>query len=70
MAREHMCAYGNCSDTDTPVTVSNNTAGRRDRYCSWLHAALGCLGNETNLGRRGLAANIRAEAEKMIEANG
>ena len=39
---QHMCQYGNCQETDTPILLSiNNTDPQgRIRFCSLIHAAL------------------------------
>ena len=38
MAREHMCEYGNCQETETPIVVSvKEEGGERKRFCSFTH---------------------------------
>lgn len=41
MAREYMCDYGNCEETNVSVTVTY--AGKRNRYCTLEHAGLHML---------------------------
>jgi hypothetical protein len=38
----HICDYGNCQETDTPIYVKGPSVGAR-RYCSQLHAAASLL---------------------------
>ena len=40
---DHMCQYGNCDSTDTPIILSNKVRGSRDRFCCTLHAVLHVL---------------------------
>lgn len=42
MARERVCQYGNCEETETPIGVSG-LAGERPRFCCAGHAGLWLL---------------------------
>jgi hypothetical protein len=35
-----MCQYGNCTETDCPITITNRKTGYRKTFCSEEHAAL------------------------------
>ncbi len=37
---EFICQYGNCDETDTPITITDRKAAERARFCCQEHAAL------------------------------
>jgi hypothetical protein len=42
VSREHICQYGNCAETRTPISV--NTGDERPRFCGFKHLALWAIG--------------------------
>lgn len=43
MAREFMCEYGNCEETQTPIRVNISDRQERARFCCLEHAGLWLL---------------------------
>lgn len=40
MAREYMCQYANCTETTTPIVVTDRRSMITGRFCCKKHAAL------------------------------
>jgi len=60
MAREFMCEYGNCAETnDLRITVTDRGGGERARFCSHEHAGLWLLRRAWMYGQRNDATVVR-----------
>lgn len=61
MARERICQYGNCHNTDIRVTV-NIIGSERPAFCCEAHAGLYLLRHAVRI------SPDREEADKMLSA--